>query len=111
LAGYAVLAAFKDIEFIENTKRTIAKERAQFAKMLGEIGGLQVFPSVTNFLLVKILTKKITATILKEELAKEGILIRNCSTFVGLDDRYFRVTVRSFKENLVLVKALKNALK
>jgi threonine-phosphate decarboxylase len=111
LAGFATLAAFKDTEFIENTKRTIAKERAHFAKMLGEIGDLHVFPSETNFLLVKIFNKKITSTVLKEEMAKEGILIRDCSTFVGLDDSYFRVTIRSFEENLKFIKALKEALK
>ncbi|KON32420.1 hypothetical protein AC478_00270 [miscellaneous Crenarchaeota group-1 archaeon SG8-32-3] len=110
LAGYATLAALKDTEFIANTKRIIAKERVRFAEMLSEIGGLHVFPSVTNFLLVKILIEKVTATVLKEELAKEGLLIRDCSTFMGLDDRYFRVTVRSFEENLRLVKALKKAL-
>ncbi len=107
LAGYATLAAFKDKAFIENTKHTIAKERARFAEMLSEINGLHVFPSVTNFLLVKILLEKVTATILKEELAKEGLLIRDCSTFMGLDNHYFRVTVRAAEENLVLVKALK----
>ena len=111
LAGYATLAAFKDKEFIENTKRTIVKEKAEFARVLTEIGGLHVFPSETNFLLVKILNKKTTSTALRESMAKEGILIRDCSTFVGLDDSYFRVTVRSPKENLVLVKTLKKALK
>ena len=111
LAGYATLAAFKDSEFIENTKRTIAKERARFAKMLSEIGGLHVFPSETNFLLVKILNPKFTSIMLKEQMAKEGILIRDCSTFVGLDDSYFRVTVRSSRENLKLVKTLRDAFK
>jgi threonine-phosphate decarboxylase len=111
LAGFATLAAFKDTEFIEDTKRTIGKERAQFSKMLSEIGDLQVFPSETNFLLVKILNGKITSTALREEMAKEGILIRDCSTFVGFDDSYFRVTVRAFGENLKLIKTLGNALK
>ena len=110
LAGYATLAAFKDTEFIENTKRTIAKERARFAKMLSEIGGLHVFPSETNFLLVKILNPKFTSIMLKEQMAKEGILIRDCSTFVGLDDSYFRVTVRSSRDNLTLVANLKKVL-
>jgi len=111
LAGYATLAAFKDTEFIENTKGTIAKERTEFARMLSEIGGLHVFSSETNFLLVKILNPKFSSLMLKERMAKEGILIRDCSTFVGLDNSYFRVTVRSFKENLRLVKALKEKLK
>ena len=109
LAGFATLAAFKDKEFIENTKRTIAKEKAGFAKMLSEIGGLHVFPSETNFLLVKILNPKFTSTWLREEMAKEGMLIRDCSTFVGLDDRFFRVTVRSGADNAKLVESLRRA--
>ena len=111
LAGFATLAAFKDTEFIENTKRTIAKERAQFAKILSEIGDLHVFPSETNFLLVKILNSKLTSTKLKDLMSEDGILIRDCSTFVGLDDSYFRVTVRSSEDNLKLIKTLKEILK
>ena len=111
LAGYATIAAITDKEFIDNTKRSIAQERTRFAEMLSEIDELHVFPSVTNFLLVKILTNKFTATDLKEELAKEGLLIRDCSTFMGLDNSYFRVTVRSTQENLALLKAVKKTLK
>jgi threonine-phosphate decarboxylase len=111
LAGLATLAAFKDTEFIENTKRTIAKGREAFAKMLSDIDGLHVYPSETNFLLVKILDKtRFTSTKLKDALAKEGILIRDCCTFVGLDDSYFRVTVRSAKDNQKLVETIKQKL-
>ena len=111
LAFLATSAALKDKDFIENTKRSIAREKAQLIGMLKEIGVLHVFPSETNFLLVKILDKKITSIMLREELAKEGILIRDCSTFVGLGDSYFRVTVRSAEDNLKLIEALKKALK
>ncbi|HEX9261652.1 MAG TPA: histidinol-phosphate transaminase [Candidatus Bathyarchaeia archaeon] len=110
LAGYATLAAFKDKEFIANTKRTIAEERAKFAKMLGEIDGLLVFPSETDFLLVKILNKRITSTCLRDRLADKGILIRDCSTFVGLDDSFFRVTVRASDVNAKLVTAISSIL-
>jgi threonine-phosphate decarboxylase len=110
LAGAVTLAAFNDTEFIKNTKQTIAKERATLAKSLGEIEGLHVYPSVTNFLLVKIQNPKITSTMLKELLAKERILIRDCCTFMGLDDHYFRVTVRSARDNQQLVKKIKQIL-
>jgi threonine-phosphate decarboxylase len=110
LAGAVTLAAFKDAEFIENTKRTITKERTTLSKSLGEIEGLHVYPSVTNFLLVKIHNSKLTSTMLKELLAKERILIRDCCTFMGLDDSYFRVTVRSAKDNRKLVETLKQKL-
>lgn len=111
LAGFATLAAFKDKEFIENTRLVIGREKAKLVRMLVEIGGLQVFPSETNFLLVKILKPELTSTKLREELAKEGLLIRDCSTFVGLDNHYFRVTVRSSEENAVLARALRKVLK
>ncbi len=110
LASCATLAAFKDIDFIGNTKRTIAKERAELAKNLSEIEGLHVYPSVTNFLLVRITNRKITSTELKELLTKERMLIRDCCTFVGLDDSYFRVTVRSAKDNQKLTKKIKEIL-
>src|SRR5208283_3386879 len=80
LAGVATSAAFNDTEFIQNTKQTIAKERAQLTKNLNEIEGLHVYPSVTNFVLVKILNRKITSTKLKDFLTKEHILIRDCCT-------------------------------
>ena len=48
---------------------------------------------------------------LKELLAKERILIRDCCTFMGLDDSYFRITVRSSKDNVILLDALKKAFK
>jgi threonine-phosphate decarboxylase len=107
LAGYATLAAFSDKEFIQNTKETIAKEREVFAKSLNQIEGLKVYPSVTDFLLVKIMNQKLTSTMLKEQMAKQGMLIRDCCTFVGLDDSYVRVTVRSAKDNQKLVEAFK----
>jgi len=107
LASCATLAAFNDAGFIENTKRTIVKERAELAKSLNKIEGLHVYPSVTNFLLVKIQNRKITSTQLKETLAKERMLIRDCCTFAGMDDTYFRVTIRSASDNLKLVEAIK----
>jgi threonine-phosphate decarboxylase len=106
LASFATLAAFNDTEFIQNTKTTIAKERVALGKNLEAIGGLHVYPSVTNFLLVKITNGKITSTKLKEALTKQGILIRDCCTFMGLDDKYFRVTIRSARDNQKLVETI-----
>ena len=48
------------------------KKEPQLAKSLEEIEGLHVYPSVTNFLLVKITNGKITSTKLKEALTKDN---------------------------------------
>jgi len=110
LACQVTMAAINDLQFIQNTKETIAKNRETLAKALNEIEGLHVYPSITNFLLVKIKNSKITSTILKELLAQERILIRDCCTFMGLDDHYFRVTVRSAKDNQKLTETIKKIL-
>jgi threonine-phosphate decarboxylase len=110
LACQVTMAAIKDLQFIKNTKETIAKNREALAQALSEIEGLHVYPSVTNFLLVKITNSKITSTMLKELLAQERILIRDCCTFMGLDDHYFRVTVRSAKDNQQLAEKIKAIL-
>ncbi len=110
LASFATSAAFNDTEFIENTRRTIKRERTRFSKLLSGIECLHVFPSETDFLLVKIMDKRITSTALKEKMAEKGILIRDCCTFVGLDDSYFRVTVRSATNNRKLVMTLAECL-
>jgi threonine-phosphate decarboxylase len=110
LACQVTMAAINDLQFIQNTKETIAINREALAKELGEIEGLHVYPSVTNFLLIKIQNRKLTSTMLKELLTKEHILIRDCCTFVGLDDSYFRVTVRSAKDNQKLVRIIKQII-
>jgi threonine-phosphate decarboxylase len=110
LACQVTMAAFSDKEFIEGTKETITKNRTELAKALGEIEGLHVYPSTTNFLLVKIQNHKLTSTMLKELLAKERILVRDCCTFMGMDDSYFRITVRSAKDNQILVEKIKQVM-
>lgn len=110
LVNTTTLAAFSDSEFIKSTKETINKNRAQLAKDLSAIEGLQVHPSTTNFLLVKITNRKLTSTMLKELLAKEKILVRDCCTFMGMDDSYVRITVRSEKDNKTLVETIKKVI-
>lgn len=110
LVNTTTLAAFSDTEFIKSTKETINRNRAQLAKDLSAIEGLQVFPSTTNFLLIKLKDRKLTSTMLKERLAKEKILVRDCCTFMGMDDSYIRVTVRSEKDNRTLVKTIKKVM-
>jgi threonine-phosphate decarboxylase len=111
IACQVTLAALKDEGFIQNTKATIGKNRQILAKALSEIDGLYVYPSVTNFLLVKINKSKVTSTMLKELLAKEQILIRDCCTFMGMDNNHFRVTIRSEIDNQKLAEKIKQVLK
>lgn len=110
LAQLAAELVLGDKEYINRTYRLIAKERRFLINQLATIKGLRPYPSVANFILIKIEKEGITSKALKELLITRGVLIRDCSNFRGLDNRYIRVAVRSRKENLRLLAALRKSI-
>lgn len=105
LAQAAALAALADQEHCRRTREFVSRERQRLAGKLGQIDGLQVFSGAVNYLLVEITTGK-TASWLQHQLLAERILIRDCSNFAGLDNRFFRVAVRNETDNDKLLQAL-----
>lgn len=96
--------------YIRKTRLLIEKERAFLSNEIAKIKGLIPYPSVTNFLLVKIEKGNITSKALQHALIKKGFLVRDCSNFRNLSKRYIRIAVRSRKENRKLLNALKKTL-
>lgn len=110
---FAQLAAgliLGDTEYIRNTKELIEKERRFLFDALSDTKNLAPFPSVTNFLLVKINNKNLTSSMLSKRLIEEGILIRDCANFRGLSNKFIRIAVRSHRENATLIKALRKVI-
>jgi threonine-phosphate decarboxylase len=108
LAMFAAAEAVKDIEFIKKSRLLISKSKRQMLEMFKTVPWLKVYPSETNFLLIEIIRKDLTSTQLAEGLAKNGLLIRDCKDFDGLNNRFFRVTVRKPEENRKLVEQIKS---
>ncbi|HIE05097.1 MAG TPA: threonine-phosphate decarboxylase [Candidatus Latescibacteria bacterium] len=94
--------------FVEESRRFVRRERDYLFSSISEIRGLSPFPSQANFLLVWCPT--MDASSLQARLLEEGIFIRNCSNFVGLDEHFFRVAVRKREENEKLISALKEVI-
>ena len=59
---------------------------------------LTVFPSVTSYLLMQLPEGHTSADICRT-LARERLLIRDCSNFHGLDQGFIRVALKSPEEN------------
>jgi len=106
-AQIAAKAMLEPSSYIAETKALIEKERSFLFNKIQEIPGLSPYPSQANFLLVKIYKKNVTSSILVERLINKGILVRDCANFRGLSNAFIRVAVRSRKENLKLIEALK----
>ncbi len=103
-------AAVKDMDYATKSKKLVLEERQWLQNELGNMPGLKVYPGSANFLLVKINRKDKSAPQLAEKLLKDGIAIRVCDNFAGLDEQFFRVAVRTREENIRLCAALANAL-
>ena len=106
-AQIAGKVAINDNGFAANTQQYVTVEKAFLYDGLSMINGLRPFKPSVNFVLVKIDDAGITSSKVQELLMESNIIIRNCSNFVGLNEKYFRVAVRTREENQKLLNALK----
>ncbi len=102
-AQAAGIAALKDTGYLRQAQKLIRCERAYLSHALQNMG-LHVFPSDSNFLLFR------HEPGLAEALLQDGILIRSCANFHGLDERYYRIAVRTHPENEYLIQSVRRAI-
>jgi threonine-phosphate decarboxylase len=107
IAQVAGMAAIKDEEFAANTREYVSAEKNILYEGLTKITGIHPFQPTVNFILVRIEDDVITTSEIQNNLLQNNILIRNCSNFVGLNESYFRVAVKTRKDNQKLLSALK----
>lgn len=93
-------------EILDFDLQALLQERERVAQALSTIPTLEVWPSQTHILLIRLRNGKAAA--LKTYLAEtHGILIRDASNFQGLDEHFFRIAVQSRQENDNLIEAIR----
>uniref|UniRef100_UPI000558AE97 threonine-phosphate decarboxylase CobD n=1 Tax=Citrifermentans bremense TaxID=60035 RepID=UPI000558AE97 len=107
-AQVAGVASLDDADYCLRTREYVDAERERLAEGLASIAGLSVFSSRANYLLVEICDGR-SASEIRERLMPEGVLVRDCGNFEGLDGRFFRVAVRLREENERLLELLRKA--
>jgi histidinol-phosphate aminotransferase len=85
--------------------REVAASRAALAAALAALPGVRVWPSATNFLLLRVPSAPGGAAV-RAGLAASGIAVRRADTFPGLTPDHLRVTVRDPVTNQRLTAAL-----
>ena len=106
-AQIAGQVAINDVEFASNTREYMSGEKAFLYEGLSKINGIRPFQPSVNFILVRIDNVEITSSEIQDLLVKDNIFIRDCSNFIGLSEKYFRVAVKTRDENQKLLRALK----
>jgi adenosylcobyric acid synthase len=91
--------ALQDHIYLLRTRAYVRQQREFLINELQSIPGLTVFPGKANFLLIRIDRKDTDARSLAVRMLSNGIAIRVCDNFDGLDKRFFRIAVRGEDEN------------
>lgn len=99
LAQMAGEACIRESEYIKETASYVSRQRRLLSDGLKKLG-FKVYKSDADFILFY------SKLPLYDILLNKGILIRDCSNYVGLSEGYFRVAVKTFNENVRLLKVI-----
>ncbi len=103
LTRYAIKKAFQNSEIKNEYVAVTIKERAELINQLESLSGiLKVYPSDANFLLVKVENAKK----LQQSLAEKGIIVRDRSSQLMLEN-CVRISIGTKEENIQLLQAIK----
>lgn len=98
-AQAAGIAAVEERDYVCKAIDYVKKEREYLGCELQKYG-IKVFPSAVNYLLFKAEKR------LDDRLIDKGILIRNCASYRGLCEGFYRIAVRTHEENKQLLSAV-----
>ncbi|KAK7815918.1 histidinol-phosphate aminotransferase, partial [Quercus suber] len=103
-AEISACAALQNPTYLEKVKNTLVQERDRLYNLLKEVPFLNPYPSYSNFILCEV-ASGMDAKVLKEDLAKMGVMIRhyNNKELRG----YVRVSVGKPEHTDVLMECLR----
>ncbi|MGC9517074.1 MAG: histidinol-phosphate transaminase [Methanomicrobiales archaeon] len=107
LSHIAALATLNDKEYIKKSTALSIESREFLYQSMLKFDNLDIYQSEANYLLVGIRKTGLNAEEFAEELLKRGIIVRNCSSFRGLDNYWIRVSVGTLEEDEKFINALK----
>lgn len=93
-------------EFVQASRDYLDRQKAVLVEVIREIPALDVFPGRTAFILCRTPPERKAAD-LWEALSRQRMLIRDCANFHGLDERYFRISLKRASDNRRLSDALR----
>ena len=94
--------------YVREVQSFVKEERAFIVKELQGLSGLDVIPGAANFVLCRLTT--LSASQLTDNMLAQKIMIRNCASFDGLDESYFRFSLKKASENRLFLTTLTSVL-
>ncbi|MDA8333695.1 MAG: threonine-phosphate decarboxylase CobD [Peptococcaceae bacterium] len=110
MAQVAGVAGLRERDFLAGCAARVARDREELQKRLSALPGVRVLPGRANFLLVAVGESGYSSAELVDALGRQGVLVRDCGNFPGLETGYIRVAVRTREDNARLAAALAGVL-
>ena len=108
-AGITLLGNKKEYTvWTKKIHKWVNTEKSWMSSKISTINQLLVLDSSTNFFLVK--SKQSMIPNIKY-LANKGILIRGCSSFRSLSDKWVRISIQKHSQNKKIISAIQNSFK
>lgn len=107
LVQAAATASLEDQAYAFQSRKLVEEERPRLATALHKLG-FAPSPSSANFLFVQ-MPVSLDSTAITLAARREGVLIRDCSSFEGIGQNWIRVAVRTAAEHERLLHALDQA--
>lgn len=110
LSYVAALNTLRDKNYIETSIEKGIESREYLYNELSKIDSLNVFPSKSNFMLIGIKDTGFTSSEFAFELMKKGVIVRDCTSFKGLDEYWIRISICTLEEDKKFIDIVKEVL-
>ena len=113
LAQVGAIAALKQLDYYNRMWMKLSTERERMARGLSRIGGVEILPSVTNFLFVNLSKSSKDPKKVYDELVRKRITVLPgwSREFSGRNKSYLRVLVSTREDNNTFMKEFANVLR
>ena len=89
------------------TRLRVVSDVQDLYQQLSQLNGFKVYPTGSNFIMLKITYGATAFELQKLLLERYGLYVRDCSNKVGLDNYHIRVSSQGKKKDKKLIQALK----
>ena len=95
-----------DVEY-HNARKHVISDVQELYEALCTISGYDVYPSNSNFILLKIKFEMSAYELQMKLLQDFGVYVRDCSNKIGLDDKHIRIASKGRDKDQLLIHGLK----
>ena len=110
LSYIAALNTIDDKEYIEKSIIEGKESREILYNGVNNIEKLHILKSQSNFMVIDIRETGMTASELTNKLLEKGVIVRDCTSFKGLDEYWIRISICTLEEDEKFIEILKEVL-